>query len=66
MNQTNQALDSIKTYFKGVKTEWGKISWPERRQVIAETISVIIIVCVFTFAIYCMDLFFKFILGFIK
>ena len=32
----NNTLDAIKTYFKGVKTEWGKVSWPERRQVIFE------------------------------
>ncbi|MFR1672038.1 MAG: preprotein translocase subunit SecE, partial [Candidatus Gastranaerophilaceae bacterium] len=41
-------LNGIKTYFRGVRTEWGKISWPERRQVIAETVFVIIIVFVFT------------------
>ena len=52
--------------FKGVKTEWGKISWPEKRQVIVETFAVIIIVTVFTIAIYCIDLIFKELLGLIK
>ena len=47
-NMTN----SIKTYFRGVRTEWGKISWPEKRQVVAETLFVIVIVFVFTVAIY--------------
>jgi preprotein translocase subunit SecE len=55
----NDAMESIKAYFKGVKAEWGRISWPERRQIIAETISVMVIVFVFTVAIYCMDLIFK-------
>ena len=55
----NDAMESIKTYFPGVKAEWGRISWPERRQIVAETISVMIIVFVFTVAIYCMDLIFK-------
>ena len=55
----NETVESIKTYFKGVKTEWGRISWPERKQVVAETISVIIIVTAFTVAIYLLDLLFK-------
>ncbi len=62
----NQAVEAIKTYFKGVKTEWGKVSWPEKNQVIIETISVIVIVFVFTVAIYLMDLLFKKVLSFIK
>ena len=61
----NKTLDAIKTYFKGVKTEWGKVSWPERRQVIFETISVTVIVFVFTVAIYLIDLLFKGSLGLI-
>lgn len=62
----NDTVESIKTYFKGVKTEWGKVSWPERKQVVFETLSVIVIVFVFTVAIYLMDLLFKGLLGFIK
>lgn len=62
----NQAVEAIKTYFKGVKTEWGKVSWPEKNQVIVETLSVIVIVFVFTVAIYLMDLLFKGVLSLIK
>lgn len=62
----NEAMESIKAYFKGVKTEWGRISWPERRQIVAETMSVIVIVFAFTIAIYCMDLIFKGLLGLIN
>ena len=62
----NETVEAIKTYFKGVKTEWGKISWPEKKQVIFETLSVIVIVFVFTVAIYLMDLIFKYLLGFIN
>lgn len=62
----NETLNSIKTYFKGVRTEWGKISWPERRQVVFETFAVIVIVFAFTVSIYLMDLLFKWILSFIK
>ena len=55
----NSTVEAIKTYFKGVKTEWGKVSWPERRQVIAETFAVIFITFAFTVAIYVIDLIFK-------
>ena len=55
----NTAMESIRAYFKGVKAEWGRISWPERRQIVAETISVIVIVFFFTIAIYCADLIIK-------
>lgn len=62
----NETVEAIKTYFKGVKTEWGKVSWPERKQVVFETLSVIVIVFVFTVAIYLMDLLFKGLLSLIK
>ena len=52
-------LDGIKTYFKGVKVEWGKITWPQRRQVVVETLYVVFICFVFTIAILLMDLIFK-------
>lgn len=62
----NNAMESIKTYFKGVKAEWSRVSWPEKNQVVGETISVIFIVAAFTVAILVMDIVFKWFLGFIK
>ncbi len=62
----NETIESIKTYFKGVKREWGRITWPQRQQVIAETASVIIIVFVITITIYFMDLIFKGLLSLIN
>ena len=62
----NDMIEAMKTYFKGVRTEWGRVSWPDKRQVVVETISVIIIVFVFTVAIYLIDVIFKGILGLIK
>ena len=62
----NSTLEAIKTYFKGVRTEWGKVSWPERRQVIFETFAVILITFVFSVAIYVIDLVFKGLLSLIK
>ena len=57
--------NAITTYFKGVRTEWGKITWPEKHQVIVETIFVIAIVFVFTIFIYGVDKIFEWILSFI-
>ncbi len=59
-------INSVQTYFRGVRAEWGKISWPERKQVVSETIFVVVIVFVFTVAIYLMDIIFKGLFGLIK
>ena len=61
----NTAVNTIKTYLKGVRSEWGKITWPERRQVFAETLFVVVIVFVFTVSVYLMDVIFKWAFGFI-
>ncbi len=66
LGKSSEFVNGVKTYFKGVRSEWGKISWPERRQVFAETVFVIVIVFVFTIAIYLMDIIFKSVLGLIK
>ncbi len=58
--------EAIKTYFKGIRAEWGKITWPQRRQVVGETIFVVGIVFVFTVAIYLIDVVFKGVFGLIK
>ena len=50
-------------YFKGVKSEWGKVTWPERQQVIVETVFVVVIVFVFTIFIYGVDKIFDFVLS---
>ena len=57
--------DSLKTYFRGVKAEWGKISWPQKPQIVSETIIVFIVVVFFTLFTYIIDLVFKGILGLI-
>lgn len=61
----NNFLDNLKTYLKGVKSEWGKITWPSKQQVIGETIQVIVITTIFTVLILSMDLIFKWILDFL-
>ena len=59
-NSFNAFLESIKKYFRGVRAEWGKITWPEKNQVVMETLFVIIIVFAFTVAVYLMDILFKY------
>ena len=53
-------------YFNGVKAEWGKITWPERKHVIAQTFIVLAIVIVFTMYTYGLDIIFKAILDWLK
>ena len=63
----NESADKIKqsivTYFRGVRTEWGKITWPEKNQVVVETVFVIAIIFVFTVFIYVVDILFNALLG---
>ena len=59
----NDTVNNIKTYLKSVRLEWSKITWPEKKQVISETIAVVAIVFLFTVAVYLIDIIFKTILG---
>ncbi len=59
----NDTVDQIKAYLKSVKLEWAKITWPERKQVVAETVAVVAIIFLFTVAVYLIDIIFKAILG---
>ena len=52
---TESVIQKTTTFFKGVRSEWGKITWPSKQQVVAETIYVIIIVTVFTTMILLID-----------
>ncbi len=51
--------NAIINYFKGVRAEWGKITWPEKNQVIVETFFVVAIVFIFTVFIYLVDIIFN-------
>ena len=51
--------NAITSYFRGVRTEWGKITWPEKQQVIVETFFVVAIVFIFTVFIYFVDIIFN-------
>lgn len=64
--KNNSFISQIKSYFKGVKIEWGKITWPEKKQVFVETLYVIAIVFVFTLFILLLDLIYKGAFSFLK
>ena len=66
MSKIEEAKNGIQNYFKGVRAEWGKITWPLRAQVINETIAVILIVFAFTLFILVLDLAFKGLFSLIK
>ena len=55
--------DGVMNYFKGVRSEWGKVTWPERQQVVVEAVFVVAIVFVFTLFIYGVDKVFDFVLS---
>ena len=57
--------NSIVQYLQGVRAEWGKISWPQKPQIIAETIMVTVVTIFFTIVTFLFDIIFKFILGLI-
>ena len=64
MNDTIENVkNNVTTYFKGVRTEWGKITWPEKHQVVVETFFVVAIVFVFTVFIYIVDTIFNWLLA---
>ncbi|MBQ8848288.1 MAG: preprotein translocase subunit SecE [Candidatus Gastranaerophilales bacterium] len=65
-NQKSDFKQAATTYFKGVKTEWSKVSWPTRKQVVVETGIVLVVVTFFTLVVYFMDIIFKALLGLIK
>ena len=64
-NQQN-LKDRTITYFKGVKSEWGKITWPQKQQIVAETVVVLVIVTFLTAVVYLIDIGFKGLFQFLK
>ncbi len=62
----NNFKQEMLTYFKGVKAEWSKVSWPTKQQTIVETGIVLVVVIFFTLVVYFMDIIFKALLDLIK
>ena len=66
-NSNQQNLkDKTVTYFKGVRSEWGKITWPQKQQIVAQTVVVLVIVTFLTAVVYLIDIGFKGLFQFLK
>jgi len=65
-NQQQDMKSAIKTYFKGVKSEWGKITWPQKPQIVGETIIVLIVVAFVSAVVYIVDIGFKWLFHLLK
>ena len=61
-----ETKENIINYFKGVRAEWGKITWPTKQQIGRETFAVILIVLFFTIFILLLDIVFKWFFELIK
>ncbi len=57
--------NSIITYFKGVRMEWGKVVWPEKNQVVVYFIWVLVVCTFFTLLIFAFDKIYELIFGFV-
>ena len=44
-------IERIKKFFKSLKTEFKKIVWPNRSQLVKQTIAVLLIILCFAFAL---------------
>ena len=49
-------MEKIKGFFKGVKREFGKISWPSRQDIIKQTIAVVVVSVLLGLMIAALDL----------
>ena len=65
-NKIGEMKSYLKSYFKGVKSEWGKITWPQKQQIVAETVVVLVIVTILTAIVYLIDIGFKGLFQFLK
>lgn len=60
MNKILKAVEGIKSYLQGVRTEFKRIAWPSRQELKASTI--IVLITLFTITLYlwvCDGLFIK-------
>ena len=60
------ALDKVKAFWKGVKSEFKKIIWPSKDQLIRETAAVVIVSVILGAFIRVYDIFCQYIINFVK
>ena len=58
-------MDQTMEYFKGVRSEWHKVTWPDKQQIWHETLIVIAVTTFITLLIFLIDLILRTLIGFI-
>jgi len=58
-------IANVKKFFLNVKSEMRKVSWPPRDELINSTMVVLVSVAILGVIIYCIDLFYAFLIGLI-
>ena len=58
--QTKPAQSGITSFFRGVKAEFEKISWPDRQSTLKQSVAVVIISLVVGVLIAVLDYFFQY------
>lgn len=58
-NKDNKSNKKKKTFFKDVKAELKKVTWPTAKQVVNNTVGVIIIVIITSIIVFALDFTFK-------
>lgn len=53
---------NVVEYFKGVRQEWQRVTWPSKPQVIAETGVVLVVVTLFSLFVFLVDKIFQFLI----
>ncbi|HEY9746051.1 MAG TPA: preprotein translocase subunit SecE [Oculatellaceae cyanobacterium] len=52
---SSMPVQSFAEYLKGVRSEWGKITWPTWPQIWGQTIVVLVMVSIMTLGLFIMD-----------
>jgi preprotein translocase SecE subunit len=62
---SSNPVESAKSYFQGVKSEWGKINWPTWPQIWGQTLVVLVMVILISIGLFAIDYAFHYIITFI-
>ena len=58
---SGSTMTRMRTYMAGVRSEWGKISWPTWPQIWAQTLVVLVLVSIMTVALWGIDSLLRFV-----
>ena len=55
MSDVKQVIQSLGTYLGGVKGEFNKIAWPDRKELVDSTVVVITLIVILAIVVLCYD-----------